>query len=51
MIKQFTAALIAFALAGGAAAQDTRPTRPVRMIVPFPPGSSPDLVGRMLATS
>jgi len=49
MIKQFTAALLALALAGGVAAQDTWPTRPIRMIVPFPPGSSPDLVGRMLA--
>lgn len=49
MIKQLTAALLACALAGGAAAQNTWPTRPVRMIVPFPPGSSPDLVGRMLA--
>jgi tripartite-type tricarboxylate transporter receptor subunit TctC len=43
------AALLAFALAGGALAQDKWPTRPVRMVVPFPPGSSPDLVGRMLA--
>lgn len=52
MNKLLTAALLAFALAGFATAQDTRdqwPTRPVRMIVPFPPGSSPDLVGRMLA--
>lgn len=42
------AGLLVAALAGGAAAQEQWPTRPVRMIVPFPPGSSPDLVARML---
>jgi tripartite-type tricarboxylate transporter receptor subunit TctC len=42
------AGLLAAALAGGAAAQGQWPSRPVRMIVPFPPGSSPDLVARML---
>lgn len=30
-------------------AADAWPSRPVRMVVPFPPGSSPDLIGRMLA--
>ena len=39
---------IACALVAPAAAQDRWPARPVRMIVPFPPGSSPDLVARML---
>lgn len=42
------AGLLAAALAGGAAAQEQWPSRPVRMIVPFPPGSSPDLVARLL---
>jgi tripartite-type tricarboxylate transporter receptor subunit TctC len=42
------AGLLAAALAGGAAAQAQWPSKPVRMIVPFPPGSSPDLVARML---
>jgi tripartite-type tricarboxylate transporter receptor subunit TctC len=42
------AGLLAAALAGGAAAQERWPSKPVRMIVPFPPGSSPDLVARML---
>jgi tripartite-type tricarboxylate transporter receptor subunit TctC len=41
------------ALAHGAfaqelAAKDRWPAKPIRMIVPFPPGSSPDLVARML---
>jgi len=49
MKRLLAAAMLAFALAGGAQAQDGWPTRPVRMIVPFPPGSSPDLVARMLA--
>ena len=37
------------ALAGSAAAQDY-PTKPVRLIIPFPPGGSNDVVGRMIAT-
>ena len=34
---------------GLARAQDAWPDRPVRFIVPFPPGSSPDLTGRAVA--
>jgi len=43
--------LAAFALllaAGGAVAQDY-PARPIRLIIPFPPGGSNDVVGRMIA--
>jgi tripartite-type tricarboxylate transporter receptor subunit TctC len=47
-----TAAGLAFAmlvLASPAVAQDY-PVRPVRLIIPFPPGGSNDVVGRLIAT-
>jgi tripartite-type tricarboxylate transporter receptor subunit TctC len=43
-----TAALL-LALVTTAAAQDY-PNKPVRLIIPFPPGGSNDVVGRMIAT-
>jgi tripartite-type tricarboxylate transporter receptor subunit TctC len=46
------AAAVAAITAGAitpATAQDY-PTRPVRMIIPFPPGGSNDVVGRLIAT-
>lgn len=42
------AAPLAAQTAGRTAGQDW-PTRPVRIIVPFAPGSTPDMVGRVLA--
>src|SRR5215204_7210715 len=37
------------ALTTAAAAQEY-PTKPIRMIIPFPPGGSNDVVGRLFAT-
>lgn len=36
-------------VAPAGAQQDTWPSRPIHMIVPFPPGSSPDTLARMIA--
>jgi len=47
-MKKFLIALtLAFVSSLGVAAE-TWPAKPVRIIVPFPPGSSPDLIARML---
>jgi len=43
------AAGMLLALTATVAAQDY-PTKPVRLIIPFPPGGSNDVVGRMIAT-
>jgi len=43
------AALLPLALVQGAAAQAAWPTKPVRIVVPYGPGSSPDVLVRIMA--
>ena len=49
--QQFLRAALAAVLAAGAggAWADAYPSRPVTMIIPFPPGGTLDVIGRMLA--
>jgi len=47
-MKRLALMLVLAALTGIAAAQ-TYPARPVKVVIPYPPGSTPDIVGRTLA--
>ncbi len=42
--------MLGFALISGIAAAQTYPARPVKVVIPYPPGSTPDIVGRILCT-
>jgi len=50
LLKLLAPAAALFVLAAAPAiAQDNWPSRPIRMIVPFPPGGSSDILGRIVA--
>jgi tripartite-type tricarboxylate transporter receptor subunit TctC len=50
MIRPFAiAALLACLMPGVALAQAGYPSKPIRLIIPFPPGGSTDILGRVLA--
>src|SRR5205823_6191294 len=49
LLSGLIALAAALTAASPAAAQETYPSKPVTMIVPFPPGGVADIVGRPLA--
>ena len=48
-MKRIALFAVALVVAGAACAQKDYPSRPLRMIVPWPPGQATDLVGRVMA--
>lgn len=49
LFARFSKAAVILLALGSSAAADDYPSRPVRLIVPFPPGGSNDVVGRLIA--
>ena len=48
-MRRITLTLSMLALCGAALAQQPYPNRPLRMVIPWPPGQATDLVGRVVA--
>lgn len=48
-MKSIVMMFAALAFAGAALAQQNYPTRPLRMVIPWPPGQATDLAGRVVA--
>ena len=49
-MRIYKLALLALIVISGQAIAQSYPTKPVRVVVTFPPGSTPDIVGRALAS-
>jgi tripartite-type tricarboxylate transporter receptor subunit TctC len=48
-MTRFALLLVALCFAGAVAAQQNYPTRPLRIVIPWPPGQATDLMGRIIA--
>lgn len=48
-MRRLVLMVAAFACAGAAFGQRNYPARPVRMVIPWPPGQAMDVVGRIMA--
>lgn len=49
LLHTVLAAALTSVVGAPALAQDVWPSKPVRLVVPFPPGSSPDIIARVIA--
>jgi tripartite-type tricarboxylate transporter receptor subunit TctC len=51
LVAVLAVSILAAVLAAPASAQQSFPNRPIRMILPFPPGGSTDILGRIVSQS